>query len=325
MNLFSSAWVRHGMVVLSVVWSCSVLSEHNFAIVGTGGVTGVYYPAGGSICRMVNKLRPQHGIRCAVESTQGSIYNLDKIRERDLDLAVVQSDWHYHAVRGSGQFKEHGADNRLRSLFSLHAEPFTVVVRKESDIARLEDLKGRRVNIGNQGSGHRATMELLMEKLGWTHEDFKQVFEFKTADQAEQLCKGTFEAMVFMVGHPSASIKEATTACDSRLVPIRGKVIEELVSQHEYYRTVEIPGGMYRGNDAPTPTFGVGATFVSSADVPPDTIYEVVKAVFENFETFKQLHPAFQHLKKKEMLGHGLTAPLHEGAERYYNEARMLN
>lgn len=325
MNLFASKCAHSLLILTSILWVSNSLSEQKFAIVGTGGVTGVYYPAGGSICRMVNKLRPQHGIRCAVESTQGSIYNLGKIRERDLDLAVVQSDWHYHAVRGSGQFQGLGPDTRLRSLFSLHAEPFTVVVRKESAIRGLEDLKGKRVNIGNPGSGHRATMELLMEKLGWSKDDFEQVFEFRTADQAEQLCKGTFEAMVFMVGHPSASIKEATTACDSRLVPIQGKVIDDLIAENEYYQAVEIPAGMYRGNDAATKTFGVGATFVTSSDLPSDTIYEVVKAVFENFEAFKQLHPAFHHLKKKEMLGHGLTAPLHEGAARYYREARMLD
>jgi len=298
-------------------------AESRFAIVGTGGVTGVYYPAGGSICRMVNRLREEHGIRCAVESTQGSIYNLGKIRERDLDLAVVQSDWHYHAVQGTGEFADLGADSKLRSIFSLHAEPFTIVARKDAGIASLQDLKGKRVNIGNPGSGQRATMEVLMKKLGWTHDDFAQVHDFKSVDQAEQLCRGTFDAMVFVVGHPSASIKEATTSCESKLVPVSGPEVDKLIAENDYYRRVDIPGGMYRGNSEAIETFGVGATFVTSSELPESVIYEVVKAVFENFESFRQLHPAFQNLNKKQMLENGLTAPFHAGALKYYKEARM--
>jgi len=301
----------------------SAYADTRYAIVGTGGVTGVYYPAGGSVCRMVNRLRLQHGIRCAVESTQGSIYNLSKVRERDLDLAVVQSDWHYHAYHGSGQFKDNGPDRQLRSLFSLHAEPFTVVARRDANIQEFTDLKGKRVNIGNPGSGQRATMEVLMEHLKWENADFSEVFEYRSYDQARELCKGTFDAMIFVAGHPSASIKEATSGCDSVVVPVRGKEIDQLVSAHEYYRRVEIPGGMYRGNDTNVETFGVGATFVTHAALDEDVIYEVVKAVFEHFEEFRQLHPAFHDLNKKEMLSGGLSAPLHPGAERYYREARM--
>lgn len=299
-------------------------AESRFAIVGTGGVTGVYYPAGGSICRMVSRLREDHGIRCAVESTSGSIYNLTKIRERDLDLAIAQSDWHHHAVQGTGEFAEKGPDASLRSLFSLHAETFTIVARKDSGITSVKDLKGKRVNIGNQGSGQRATMEVLMRQLGWTHSDFAKVLDYKSADQAEALCRGEFDAMVFVVGHPSASIKEATSACDSLVIPVQGPEIGKLIEQHDYYRIVEIPGGMYRGNPNPIKTFGVGATLVASAELPDDVVYEVVKAVFENFESFKQLHPAFQGLNKKQMLGIDLSAPFHPGALKYYKEARML-
>lgn len=300
-------------------------AKDSFAIVGTGGVTGVYYPAGGSVCRMVNRKRDVHGIRCAVESTQGSVYNLQKVRELDLDFAVVQSDWQYHALHGSGVFQAEGADAKLRSIFALYAEPFTVVTRADSGVTTFEQLKGKRVNIGNVGSGQRATMELLMSKLGWKHDDFSEVHEFKSADQAEELCKGTFDAMVFVVGHPSASIKEAVSSCDSRLVPVTGEKIDQLVADHDYYRYIDIPGGMYRNNDQSTRTFGVSATFVTSEDVSETVVYEVTKAVFENFEYFKQLHPAFQGLSKKEMINQGLAAPLHSGARRYLREARMLD
>lgn len=312
------------LVVLLCLVGGAYAVDSRFAIVGTGGVTGVYYPAGGSICRMVNRLRASHGIRCAVESTHGSIYNLQKVRERDLDLAVVQSDWHHHAVKGSGAFKSAGPDSQLRSLFSLHAEPFTVVARKDSGIKRFDDLKGKRVNIGNRGSGQRATMEVVMAQKGWQRDDFSEVFELKSADQAEALCSNVIDAMVFVVGHPSGSIKDATSKCDSTIVSVSGPGIDALTRAHDYYRPAVIPGGLYRGNDRDVVTFGVGATFVSSAEISEAVVYEVVKSVFDDFEAFKQLHPAFIHLEKSQMLQYGLAAPMHKGALKYYREAGML-
>jgi hypothetical protein len=130
--------------------------------------------------------------------------------------------------------------------------------------------------------------------------------------------------MVYTVGHPSGSIKEATTSCDSVLVNVTGPEIEKLIADHPYYRHATIPGGMYRGNDEDANTFGVGATLVSSTNTPDEVVYTVVKAVFENFDDFKKLHPAFENLKKEEMIKDGLSAPLHPGAEKYYKEAGLL-
>ncbi len=181
-----------------------------------------------------------------------------------------------------------------------------------------------RVNVGNPGSGQRGTIEVLMDELGWTMDDFKLASELKSAEQAKALCDNKVDAMVFVVGHPSGSIKEATTSCDSRLVNVDGPAVDRLVKKNSYYRTATIPGGMYRGNDEDVQTFGVGATFVSSAKVPEKVIYNVVKAVFENFDEFKKLHPAFSILKKEEMIKDGLSAPLHKGAIKYYKEAGLM-
>ena len=185
------------------------------------------------------------------------------------------------------------------------------------------DLKGKRVNIGNPGSGQRGTMEVLMDALGWTKSDFSLASELKSAEQSKALCDNKIDAMVFTVGHPSGSIKEATTTCDTVLVTVNGAAVDKLVADNDYYRTATIPGGMYRGNDADVQTFGVGATFVSSTNTPEETVYQVVKAVFENFDSFKKLHPAFNNLKKAEMVKDGLSAPLHAGAQRYYKEANL--
>ena len=299
-------------------------ADQTFVTIGTGGVTGVYYPTGGAICRLVNKSRKVHGIRCTVESTGGSVYNLNTIAAGELDMGVAQSDWQYHAYTGSSKFKSQGPNKDLRAVFSVHPEPFTVVARKDSGIKNFQDLKGKRVNIGNPGSGQRGTMEVVMGALGWTKADFKLASELKSAEQSSALCDNKIDAIVFTVGHPSGSIKEATTSCDSVLVNVTGPEIDALVKENDYYRTATVPGGMYRGNPEDNKTFGVGATFVSSAKVPEYVIYNVVKAVFENFDEFKKLHPAFKVLKKEEMIKDGLSAPLHDGAAKYYKEAGLM-
>jgi TRAP transporter TAXI family solute receptor len=298
--------------------------EQQFVTIGTGGVTGVYYPTGGAICRLVNKTRKEHGIRCSVESTGGSVYNLNAIRAGELDMGVAQSDWQYHAYHGDSKFKAQGPNKKLRAVFSVHPEPFTVVARKDANISNFDDLKGKRVNIGNPGSGQRGTMEIVMEAKGWTNKDFKLASELKSSEQSKALCDNKIDAIVFTVGHPSGSIKEASTSCDTTLVNVTGPAIDKLVADNDYYRYAVIPGGMYRGTPNDTKTFGVGATFVTSSDVPEDVIYNVVKAVFENFDSFKKLHPAFGVLKKEEMIKDGLSAPLHRGAVKYYKEAGLM-
>ncbi len=299
--------------------------EQTFVTIGTGGVTGVYYPAGGAICRLVNMERKDHGIRCSVESTGGSIYNLSAIRKNELDLAVAQSDWQYHAYNGTSEFKDAGPHKDLRAVFSLHPEPFTVVASKGSKITEFDDLAGKRVSVGNPGSGQRATAEVLMEEMGWTMDTFSMAAELKAAEQSQALCEGNIDAFFYTVGHPSGAIKEATTSCDSTLVNVNNAAVETLVKENPYYRIATIPGGMYRGNDEDTTTFGVAATFVTSAEVADDVVYEVVKAVFENFDSFKRLHPAFGNLKKQEMVKDALSAPLHPGAARYYKEAGLID
>ena len=306
------------------VSSGATAAEQSFITIGTGGVTGVYYPTGGAICRLVNKGRKEHGIRCSVESTGGSVYNINTIRAGELDMGVAQSDWQFHAYNGTSKFSDAGPFKELRAVFSVHPEPFTVVARADSGVKKFQDLKGKRVNIGNPGSGQRGTMEVLMGALGWTNADFKLASELKAAEQSRALCDNKIDAMVYTVGHPAGSIKEATTSCDSVLVEVSGPEVDKLVGDNDYYRKATIPGGMYRGSDGDVMTFGVGATFVTSTNVPDDVVYQVVKAVFENFDDFKKLHPAFGVLKKEEMIKDGLSAALHPGAARYYKEAGLM-
>jgi TRAP transporter TAXI family solute receptor len=292
--------------------------------IGTGGVTGVYYPTGGAICRLVNKGRKEHGVRCSVESTGGSVYNINTIQAGELEFGVAQSDWQYHAYNGTSQFADHPFPG-IRAMFSVHPEPFTLVVRADSGIESFEGLKGKRVNVGNPGSGQRATMEVVMDAFGMTMDDFALATEFKGSEMAKQLCDGNIDAMIYTIGHPAAAIKEAATTCDVMLVDVVGEPIDMLIAENPFYRRAIIKEDMYPGSsDGDVTTFGVGATFVTSDQISEETAYVVAKAVMENLDDFRGLHPAFANLDASEMVSDGLSAPLHPGAEKAYRELGLI-
>jgi len=302
-------------------------AQKDFVSIGTGGITGIYYAAGGAICRLVNQNRAQHGLSCSVESPGGSVFNVNAIKTGELDMGVVQSDVGYNAYHGAGQFKESGAYSKLRSVFSLHPEPFTVVARKEANIKRFEDFKGKRFNVGNPGSGTRAAMEQLLAAMGWTMKDFALASELRPDEHGAALCDGKIDGFFYSVGHPSANIQAPTASCGAQLVSLTGPAIDRLVAQYPYYALATIPGGMYPNNPNDTHTYGVNATFVASADVPDEAVYLVVKAVFDNFEDFKKSRPALAHLQARDMIKNiknSLSAPLHPGAEKYYKEKGWL-
>lgn len=300
--------------------SAPAVAQERFITIGTGGQTGVYYVVGQSVCRMVNRGSDDHNIRCNAPSTGGSVANVNGMKSGELDMGVVQSDVQYRAYHGEDNFESDGPWEEMRAVFTMHGEPLTVVARADSGIEHISDFPGKRVNIGNPGSGQRNTMAVVMDAMGWDTDVFSLASQLDAAEQAAALSDNNIDAMVYVVGHPNGSIQEATTTIDARLVPVTGPEIDEIISANPFYTRSVIPGGLYRGNDQDTETFGVAATFVSSTAVDEDVIYETVKAVFENFDRFTRLHPAFQNLNEEDMISDGLTAPLHDGAARYYRE-----
>ena len=296
------------------------VAQQKFVTIGTGGVTGVYYAAGGAICRLMNKERAKHGIRCSVESTGGSVYNVNTIKAGELDFGVAQSDVQYNAVKGLAQFKDGGAHADLRAVFSVYPEPLTVLARKEAGVTKFEDFKGKRFNVGNPGSGTRDTIATLMVAMGMKTSDFSLTSELKPDEHGAALCDNKIDGFGYVVGSPAANIQDPTTTCGAKLVSIAGPAVDKLVKEYPYFATATIPGGMYPGNPDATKTFGVVASFVSSAKVPDDVVYAMVSAVFDNFDEFKKLHPAFANLDPKDMVKSGMSAPLHPGAVKYYKE-----
>ncbi|QEA38454.1 TAXI family TRAP transporter solute-binding subunit [Pistricoccus aurantiacus] len=282
-------------------------------VIGTANPVGVYHVAGRAICRIVD-------FPCTTQPSAGSSANLEAIRQGELLVALAQSDLQYHAVKGSESFAGIGPDDKLRAVFSLHSEPFTLVVRRDAGIRDFEDLVHHAVNIGNPGSGQRSTMLQLMKTRGWSKDDFTLVNELPANQQSIELCHGNIDAMVYAVGHPNASVAQAIRLCDAAMVDLRGNAIDRLIEQNPYFTHAWIAGGLYGVDQPAVRTFGVKATLVASEDADPELIYRLVAGVFDYFPRFKASHPALGLLTPQGMVQEGLTAPLHEGALRYYRE-----
>lgn len=297
--------------------------KKEFVTIGTGGVTGVYYPTGGAIAKMMNNKTSEYGIRASVESTAGSVFNVNAVLSGDLEFGVVQSDRQYQAVKGLNEWKEKGPQKKLRSVFSIHPEAITLVASVDSGIKKITDLKGKKVNIGDPGSGQRGNAIDVLKTAGIDYEKDIQAESLKASEAPRMLQDGRIEAFFYTVGHPSGAITEATSGGQKvRFVEISG--MESLLEKNPFYAVATISNKVYpqAANDKPTKTIGVKATFVTSSDTPDDVVYAITKEVFENFETFKELHPAFKELTKESML-EALSAPIHQGALKYFQEAGL--
>ena len=312
----------------------SVANSAEFFTIGTGGPTGVYFQTGNAICKMLHKsaISAEHGrkkgtakgYRCTAPSTGGSNYNIGQIKDGEFQFGVAQSDWQFHAVNGSSKW-EGKQFKGLRAVFSVHNEPFQIWASKKSGIKDFKGLKGKVVNIGNPGSGQRGTMEELMKAMGVDNSYFKSVTELTSSEQVKALCDGKIDAYGYSVGFPNGAMEQAATcAAKARPINLTGGPVQGLIDGADYYAKAVIPAGTYTGQNSDATTFGVKATVVTSNAVEADLVYLVVKAVFENFDDFRKQHPAFAPLKKEDMIADGLSAPLHEGAVRYYKEVGLM-
>lgn len=293
-------------------------------LLGTAEITGVYYPTGGAICRLVNRARKEHGIRCVVESTNGSISNLSSIINDDLHLGIVQSDWLHHVYSGNAKSPFNSPYRKLRVLFSLHSEPLSVLVRSDSPIQQFSDLRGRTINIGAIGSGVRGTVEQLFDSYGWGLSQFKKVTDYSTSDQGNILCENGIDAAVYAVGHPNEAITKTALTCNTRLIPLADATIASFVASSPFYFPSTIEGKLYAGHAETIDTFGFKAMLVASEDLDEQIVYQLVKTVFENLENFKTLHPVFASLDAEQMSNDTGDIPLHPGALRYFREAGLI-
>ena len=293
-----------------------------FITIGTGGVTGTYYPTGGAICRFVNQYKKESKIRCSVESTDGSLYNLNTLKNGELDFGIVQSDIVYQASKGEGAFKD-AKFPKLRSVMAIYPELLTLVTKKDANINKLLDIKDKRINLGNSGSGNETTALALFEASGIDKNDLKQIGTFSASEMPDALKNNKIDGYFYMVGHPTANIKDAANSTDIKIIPIDNNILENLIDKYPYFAKGHIQAGTYRGQENEIPTFGVKAVLVTNENVNEHTVYLLVKAILENFDEFKKLHPAYENLTKESLLN-GLSAPLHDGAKKYFEEVGLI-
>jgi TRAP transporter TAXI family solute receptor len=299
-------------------------------IIATGGITGVYYPAGGAICRLVNRSRFENGIHCYVESTEGSIANLNALRNGKFDLAIAQSDWLHHAYKGTGRFSDQRPFKDLRLVMSLHTETFILAVRESSGINKIDDMVGKRVNFGSSDSGMYSTMKVLMDIKGWKKSDFKSTTSLSPSNQIESLCNKKIDVMTYIAGNPNGIIQEATrhqgSKCKVKILSIDKKTIEKLVSRFPFYTKAKIPGGLYNNNKKDISTFGIKAVLLSTNKVDPQTIESLLEAVVGNLDSLKSLHPVLSNFKESEILpiSKDQQYPVHKGSLNYIKNRRDI-
>jgi len=311
------------VAILAPIGEADAADDQYTVTIASGRVGGLYHPIGGVICKLAEGSLAAIGMDCTVDISGGSIPNIDDLRKGNVDLAMVQSDWQHDALAGTGPFEEDGSFENLRSMFAIYVEHFTIVARDDRDIDTFEDLKGKRVYVGRTASSRSEAMDAVMEAHGWTGEEIIDVSEFEGANLAEALCDGEFDAFVYTIGHPNPTVREATKLCDAKILNVSAPIIEKLHTANAYYVASVIPGGTYKGISQDIPTLGVVATLVTSAEVPPDVIYRITKAYFENLELLQALSPLFLSLTREEMVEVGLAAPMHEGALKYFSEAGL--
>ena len=304
-------------------------ADKKFITIGTGGPTGVYFVSGNAICRMIHKEAAEgrktgrkHNIRCSAPSSAGSTYNIAQITAGEFDFGVSQSDWQFHSYNGTSKKVTNNKD--LRAVFSVHPEPYQLIAAKDSGIKSWKDLKGKKFNMGNPGSGQRATTELLMERYKTPKSYFGLVTEMTSSEHSKALCDGKIDAYGYVVGIPNSGVAVATEGCGAYIVNLNSDVEKGLIKEFPFYGPVDIPKGAYTSTTAPVTTFGGYATIVTSAKVSADVVYEVVRAVFENLDDFKALHPAYKILTPQGMIKNGISAPLHPGAVKYYKEKGLM-
>lgn len=309
------------LILLSLLFVSCSKQQTNFVTIGTGGVTGVYYPTGGAISRMINLQKDVYQIKATVESTPGSVYNINAVISGDLDFGITQSDRQYQAYHGLAEWADSGKQEDLRAIFSIHPESITLIVSEESGINSLVDLKGKRINLGNPGSGQLQNSRDILKTIGLDEKDFNA--EFVKAVEAPGLLQDErIDAFFYTVGHPNGNIKESTSGrIKVKIIPITGPEIDKMLEEFPYYAKSVIPKEFYPNslNEEDINTIGVKATFITSVNVNEKIVYAMTKEVFENLEEFKKLHPAYKVLTKENMMA-GLSAPIHEGASRYFKE-----
>jgi uncharacterized protein len=295
--------------------------------IGGGYTTGLYYQSANAIAKVANRRSQALGFRCKVVPTTGSSENVEEVTAGKVQFAYVQSDIQFQAWNGAGEWGKKGPQKDLRSVFALYPEALTLIAAEGSGIGSINDLTGKRVNVGVPGSGQYQLALQALTAVGMDSEGQIKTTNYQANEAPDLLQHGQIDAYFYVVGHPNMNVREATMGKIKRvrICEVAGPGIDTMLRDKPYYVKTVIPMRFYPNavNKEDVLTFGVKATLVTSASVPDDVVYKLTKEIFENLDQFKRLVAAQWQLTKKGML-EGLTAPIHPGAMKYYKEAGLM-
>lgn len=299
-------------------------AKEKFVALGTSSQSGVYYPVAQGICGLINGGRDEHLVRCLANTTGGSIYNIQAIATGELDFALTRAGLAYEAYRGIGEFEAYGANPKLRSMSVLYSQPLSVIVKQDSDVKTFLDIVGKRINIGNLGSGKRELAEMMLELMRWTSKDFAEVHELNTSRMGKAFCEDKVDVLIEAIGIPSKFLDDMINGCKGRFVDIPKNVVDAVRLKGPYYEPGVIPAKLYPIHKKDVQTFNVNVVLVSSTDTSAETIYTITKTMFEKFPLLQKTHAVFANMTPKSMVEQAEYIPFHEGALRYYRESNLL-
>lgn len=298
-------------------------------LIGTGDVSGLYYPTGNILCRLAEQAQTASPIHCSIESTAGSLANLEGLRNQQLDLAIIQSDVMWRSYLGQWEIKQASTSppkkfDELRLLFPLYPEPFTVVTRSEDKLTHFKQLKDKNINVSAQSSGAYATLSTLMEILEWKPSDITLKGYTEPRQQAKALCNGEVDAIIYVMGHPNRSIRQLAQTCPIKLLPIEGSEVDNLIQYHHYYHSMSIAPGYDSLNTPNIATFGVNANLVTTASLPEPLAYEITKTIYNHLKQHKFIFPPLNQFDPDSIQQISQEVPLHDGAKRFFTEEKLL-
>lgn len=317
--------VMAGLLALTMVLSaCSSdktagdsSAETNIKL-ATGGTSGTYYAFGGVVAQAVTGAT---GIKFDVQSTGASKANIGLLADGEVDMAIVQNDVMDYAYNGTDLFEGEKTDN-FNAMAAMYAEVCQVVANPSAGIETIADLKGKRVSVGDAGSGVEFNAKQILEAYGVTFDDIeKQNLSF--GDSANAMKDNKIDAFFCTAGAPTTAIMELASTNDVKILNIEGEQARSLISEYPFYTAYTIPKDTYKGMTEDATTVSVKATFIVSPELSEDVVYNITKAIFEGKEEITEGHAKGAEIDPAYAV-EGVSVPFHPGAEKYFKEIGVL-
>ncbi|MGQ9632279.1 MAG: TAXI family TRAP transporter solute-binding subunit [bacterium] len=300
--------------LLALVLRASFAQGERRILITTGSSSGTYFPLGAAFVELINEKLPN--VRANVRLSNGSVENVEWVALGKANFGIAQNDIANYAYEGTGKFQGKRMRN-LRGIATLYSEVVQIVVGAESNLFTVNDLQGKRVSLGPQGSGTAVNAEQILKAAGIFDKVQKEYLTFDESVKA--LIGEKLDAAFLTAGTPTTAVAKIAKRFPVRLLKVGDEIAKRLQSDYPFYVKVKVPAGTYRGMSRDAETVGIRAVLITNKHVDPDLVYDITKLIFENTGRLGRIHPKGNDIKVREALD-GMTIPLHEGAQKYYDE-----